>query len=106
MMKGASVIAVTATPARKPMPYETGIPLMLRNKGTASAYYRYDESQATAAFLGATDAVIRALGGSELSKGVAVVLPEGIPWLDMVCVTGGSVNCVVDAGAQLQLAPV
>jgi hypothetical protein len=105
MLKGAAAIAVTETPARKDLPNQAGVSLTLRNKGSYSAYYRFDDTQATATFLGATDTAIRALNGSELAAGVAVIIPEDDPWLDMVCLAGETTTCVVDAGEQLLLAP-
>lgn len=104
-MKGAIAISVTATPQRVAVP-SPDMPNTLRNDGTGLVYYRYDESQTTALFIGASAAVLRALGASELKAGVAVVLPEGVAFLDLVCITGATATAYLDAGEQFQLAPV
>lgn len=87
--------AVTATPARTAMPRGRE-PLILRNEGANAIYYRHNNS-AVSAFLGATDAIVRALGGCAIKPGEKIVL-HAVPWLDLVCLTGLTSTLAIDRG--------
>jgi hypothetical protein len=104
-MKGLASVSVTATPQRVYFPDAT-MAHTVRNTGSNAAYYLYNPAVLTAAFAGASAAIVRALGGSALPAGVAVVVPPGVAWLDLVCITGETATVVVDAGEQFQLSPV
>jgi len=108
MIRSIPTKAVTATPDTIQLPNKDAGGWSLRNDdGTYSIFYidsRDYPDGAESAFAGASKAVLKALGGSELRPGEVVYLPNlrGTAALTVVCVTGGTASMDIESGEVLQ----
>ena len=107
MIRSIPTKAVTATPDTIQLPNKDAGGWSLRNDdGTYSIFYidsRDYPDGAESAFAGASKAVLKALGGSELRPGEVVYLPNlrGTAALTVVCVTGGTASMDIESGEVL-----
>ena len=108
MIRSIPTKAVTATPDTIQLPNKDAGGWSLRNDdGTYSIFYidsRDYPDGAESAFAGASKAVLKALGGSELRPGEVVYLPNlrGTAALTVVCVTGGTASMDIESGEVVQ----
>ena len=72
----------------------------LINDGSGLIAYRWDRKDypSKATLAGASEAVLRGVGGAILAAGESVIIPAGIPEVDMACPTGVTATVRIEPG--------
>lgn len=102
MIKSISDVAVTATPQRMDFPEPRKTYTLENTDATNSIMFIHDPATIkpgdVTTFVGATVAVIQALGGTELAAGKRIVIRDAPPWLHVVCISTKTATLQVYAG--------
>ncbi len=99
-LKGQAEVNVVATAVRTDIKVDQSVRTLV-NTGTSAMYFRYDPGSATATLAGASAAAIKVLGGIPIKGGEAVVIPAGIPWIDVACISGESTTLDIIPGVMV-----
>jgi len=103
MLKTVVTKAITATPQTIQLPRSSSGWTLRNDDAMYSIFYISDPSTypigKETAFAGASKAILKALGASELRAGEAIVIDNLTPTLVAVCITGGTASMDIEAGA-------
>lgn len=101
MLKTVTTIAVTATPDTYQLPQSNSGWTLRNDDATYSIFYinsRDYPDGAESAFAGASKAILKALGASELRAGESIFIQNDVYSLTVVCITGGTASMDIEAG--------
>ena len=98
-----NTVAVTATPQQVAFSPAGSTVYTLRNDSASYSIFYISDSGTypgakIAAFAGASQAVLKALGASEIRAGESIVIDNMPPSIIVVCITGGTATLNVEAG--------